>query len=235
MRTRSKLALAGLAAVVAAVLVVPAGARPAPSPYVDVQQLAAITPDGGAAVVQVIASCPERWTLVEASVTVTQPQASGSASFPLACTGSLQVFYQITVPASTGVFDLRPVHVSAAVVVKRGKTASANDAQAIQPTPIVDVAIADTAHVVEGGATVDVTVACSAETTGVESRLVISRSQDVDFGTYTPFCDGAPHTHTVFVPTPLAPGPVQVLTFAQVDFTGQLFYGIDSGTIDLVG
>jgi hypothetical protein len=43
--------------------------------------------------------------------------------------------------------------------------------------------------------------------------------------------DGTPHTHTVFVPTPLTPGPVQVLTFAQVTFAGQLFYGIDSGTI----
>lgn len=233
MRSRSKLAVGVLAALLAAISAAPSGARPATSPYVDVQHLAAVTPDGGAAVVQVIASCPERWALVDASVTVTQPQASGSASFPLTCTGSLQVFYQVTVPASVGVFDLAPVQVSASVVVKRGQTTSVQDAETIQPSPIVHVAIADTARLVEGGATVEVSVACSAQTTGVESRLVISRGQIVDFGTYTPFCDGTPHTHTVFVSTPLTPGQVQVLTFAQVTFAGQLFYGIDSGTIAL--
>ncbi|HSK14567.1 MAG TPA: hypothetical protein VK915_00205 [Gaiellaceae bacterium] len=226
--------LLALAVLLAAVLAAPVEARPASSPSVDIQHLAAIAPDGGAAVVQVIASCPERWTVLEASVSVTQPQASGRASFSLVCTGSLQVFSAVTVPASAGVFDLGPVHVSASVVVKRGKTASAHDARTIQPMPIVVVAVADTARLVDGGATMDLTVACSPQTTGVESRLVISRGRVVDVGTYTPFCDGTPHTHTVFVPTALTPGPVQVLTFAQVEFAGQLFYGIDDGTIELV-
>jgi hypothetical protein len=233
MTSRTALVL-GCAAALLALAAAPAGARPAPIPVVDVQPFAAIAPDGRSAAVQVIASCPERWTLVEAVVSVSQPQASGQASFPLACAGYLQVF-NVTVPVSAGVFDLGAVEVAASVVVKRGKTASAQDAQTIQPTPIVAVDVAGTARLVEGGATIDVTVACSGETAGVESRLVISRGLVVDLGTYTPLCDGTPHAHTVFVPTTLGPGAAQVLTFAQVEFAGQLFYGIDDGTIEIVG
>ena len=233
MKGRTALTLAGAAALLA-LAAAPAGARATPTPVVDVQPFAAIAPDGRSAAVQVIASCPERWTPVEAVVSVFQPQASGQASFPLTCAGYLQVF-TVWVPVSAGVFDLGPVEVAASVVVKRGQTASAHDSQTIQPTPIVTVDIAGTARLVEGGATIDVTVACSGETSGVESRFVISRGPVVDVGTYMPLCDGTPHTHTVFVPTTLGPGAAQVLTFAQVEFAGQLFYGIDDGTIEIVG
>lgn len=233
MLNRTLLALAGAAAVLA-VFAAPVAARPATSPVVDVQPFAAVGPDGGYVWVSVIAECSERWAVVEAVVSVTQPQAAGAEPFPLTCTGSLQV-HHVRVAVDTGTFDLGPVLVRGSIVVKRGKTESAQESETIQPTPIVAVDIADPARLVPGGVEVDVSVACSPQTAGVESRLVVSRNQVVDVGTYTPFCDGAPHTLTVFVPSELGPGPAQVLTFAQVDFDGQLFYGIDDGTIAIVG
>jgi hypothetical protein len=157
MKSRSAVALAGAAALLA-LAAAPAAARPSPTPVVDVQPFAAIAPDGRSAAVQVIASCPERWTVVEAVLSVSQPQSFGQASFPLECVGFLQVF-NVTVPVSAGVFDLGSVQVGASVIVKRGKTASSQDAETIQPSPIVAVDISGTARLVEGGATIDVTVA----------------------------------------------------------------------------
>src|SRR6266540_4472311 len=112
-------ALAGLIALVGLVVAAaPVGARVTPEPTVDIQSIAGLAPDAQSVGVQVLASCPERWTVVEAVVTVSQPGASGHASFPLTCIGSPRMFF-VTVPSAAGAFQLGEAQVSATVVINR--------------------------------------------------------------------------------------------------------------------
>ena len=212
-----------------------AAARPA-APQVHVQQLALLSPDGRSMTVEVLASCAERSTVLEASVTVAQPSGSGRASFPLTCFGSLRNF-RVTVP---GTFALAPARVSATIVVKSGRTQSAQDSEAVDVQPEVVVEIADTARLESGGAavTLAVAVACPVGADGLPSRLGVTQGQAGGVGTYTPICDGARHTFDVRVTAShgaFAPGTAQALTFADVEHAGTLFSGVDDGAITVAG
>jgi hypothetical protein len=233
-------ALAAAIALLVAGAAAPAGARPSPGPTVDVQSAALLAPDGRSMSFQVIASCPERWSVVEAVVTVSQPQASGRASFPLACIGSLRVF-NVTVPAATGTFGLGEAQATASVVIKRGKTQRATDSQLLRVDPGVLVELAESARLESGGGAVviGVTVACPAGTTGLLSRVNVSQSGLVSGnGTYTPVCDGTRHTFAVRVEATngvYQAGIAQALTFADVEFGGAVFVGVDDdGALELV-
>ena len=61
---------------IAAGAAVPAQARLSPGPVVDIHSAARLVPDGSSIGVDLLASCPERWTLVEAVVAVSQPPLS---------------------------------------------------------------------------------------------------------------------------------------------------------------
>ena len=230
-RVARVLALTGVAAVLAFGAATPAGARPASAPTVDLGSAAWLAPDGGSLSFSVIASCPERWSVVRAVVSVSQPQASGQASFPLTCIGSLRVF-QVTVPADTGTFELGEAQATASVVVKRGKTQSAEDSQLLRVDPAVLVELAGSAQLESGGGavTLGLTVACPVGTTGLESRLVVSQGQAIGVGLYTPLCDGTRHSFVVRVAASQGAyhaGIAQALTFANVSFGGLSFSGID--------
>jgi hypothetical protein len=210
------------------------------APDVRVQHVAALAPDGRSMIVQVLASCPERWTVVEASVRVSQPGAFGQAAFPLTCIGSLRSFL-ITVPVASGTFQLGDAVVSAAVVVERGKTARADDSRTLPVQPLVLVELAGFARLENDNRAVviDVTVTCHPETTGLESRLVVSQGRTLGVGLYTPICDGTAHTFSVRVEPPEGvynPAFVaQALTFANTEHAGQVVYGIDDdGSLELV-
>ena len=231
--------LAAALALLVAWTAAPAGARPSTGPTVDIQSAAWLAPDGGSVSFQVIASCPERWSVVEAVVTVSQPQGSGQASFPLVCIGSLRVF-GVTVPAATGTFALGEAQARASVVIERGRTQSTQDSQLLRVDPAVLVELADSARLDSGGGavTIGVTVACPVGTTGFESRLVVSQGQTQGVGTYTPVCDGSRHTFAVRVTASKGvyqAGIAQALTFANVGFDGRGFVGIDDdGALELV-
>jgi hypothetical protein len=233
-------ALAGVVALIVAWTAAPAGARPSSEPTVDVQSVAWLAPDGGSVSFQVIASCPERWSVVQAVVAVSQPQASGQASFPLACVGSLRVF-NVTVPAASGTFRLGQAQASASVLIKRGKTQRATDSQILRVDPAVLVELAESARLESGGTAVvlGITVACPAGTTGLLSRVNVSQSGLVSGnGEYTPVCDGTRHTFLVRVEASQGAyqaGIAQALTFANIEFGGMGFVGIDSdGALELV-
>jgi hypothetical protein len=237
------LALAGAVALVTALAVAgPAGARFQEPPVVDIQTGAAgMSPDGRTIGVTVLASCPERWSVVEATVTVSQPSGSGQASFPLSCIKSMRSF-SIAVPATTGSFQLGEALVTATVVIERGKTARADDSEVLPVDPTVLVELAGSGQRVDDGRAVvlDVTVACPVGTTGRQSSLVVSQSPVIiGSGTYTPVCDGLRHTFTVRVETnsnPYQPGIAQALTFAQIEWQGEIFEGIDDdGALELSG
>ena len=234
------LAFGGVVALLATVAATPAGARFQEPPTVDIHTQAGLAPDGRSINVNVLASCPERWTVVEAVVRVSQPSGSGQASFPLTCIKDVRSFW-VSVPAAVGSFQLGSAQVTASVVIQRGKTARADDSEAVTVQPTVLVELAETARLESGGGAVvmDVTVACPAGTTGLQSSLVVSQAgQSIGSGTYVPVCDGSRHTFTVRVQASQGvyhTGIAQALTFANIEFGGEVFLGIDDdGALDIV-
>ena len=224
-------------AVLAAASVGSAGARPG-QPTVELGSAALLAPDGGSLTITVIASCPERWSVVEARVTVSQPQATGSGVFPLACIGSARPF-NVTVRSSGGRFQLGAAAATASVFVARGRTAAAQDSATVQLDPAVVVGIADTARLQAGGSslTIGVTVACAPGPSGGESYVAVSQGNIVGRGFYVPTCDGAPHTFDVTV-TPASgvftAGDARALSFANVSFGGMAFTGVADEPVQLV-
>ena len=91
------LLLVGIVALLGVVAATPAGARFQEPPTVDIHSAAGLAPDGRSINVNVLASCRKRWTVVEAVVRVSQPSGSGQASFPLTCIKSVRSFW-ISVP-----------------------------------------------------------------------------------------------------------------------------------------
>jgi hypothetical protein len=59
-----------------------AWAAPPRPPVVELGTAAGLAPDGRSMSIEVIARCPEKGTLLEAAVTVSQPQATGLGRFP---------------------------------------------------------------------------------------------------------------------------------------------------------
>jgi hypothetical protein len=216
-----------------------ADARVSPGPVVDIQSAGALAPDGGSIALQVLASCPERWTVAEAVVAVSQPQASGRASFPLTCTGSLKMF-TVTVPAAVGTFQVGDAQATASVAIERGRTMRVQDAEVVQVQPSVFVDLAGTARLDDGGGAVviDVSVACPVGAFGRDSYVNVSQGQTASGnGAYVPICDGHEHTFTVHVQASqgvFQTGSAQALTFATVEYGGTSFSGVDDSPIQIV-
>ncbi|MGH3103703.1 MAG: hypothetical protein ACRDN6_06370 [Gaiellaceae bacterium] len=216
----------------------PAEARQSPGPIVDIQSAAGLAPDGQSITVQLLASCPERWTVVEAVVAVSQPQASGQASFPLTCIGSLRPF-TVIVPSAGGTFELGEAQANASVLIKRGRTERAQDAEVVDVQPTVFVDLADTARLESGGGAVliDVTTACPVGANGQQSFVNVSQGQTSGNGSYLPMCDGRRHTFTVRVQASqgvFQAGNAQALTFANIEHGGNGFSGVDESPIQIV-
>jgi hypothetical protein len=230
-----------VAFVVAAVAVVAAGAvsvadaRPVQSPTVVLGTAAALAPDSRSVTLDVVAGCPERWTVVDARVSFAQPQASGEGSFPLTCTGSVRSF-RVVVPSNGAAFQLGEARGTARIVIQRGRTQQAEDTQTVSVQASVDVAVPATAHLQGSGSavTVDITIACPLGARGLESYVNVSQGQQVSgTGFYTPICDGQSHTISVLVPAvqgTFQPGAGDALTFAVVDAGGQASFGVAENT-----
>jgi hypothetical protein len=218
-----------------------AGAVPAEAgqrqPFLDIHSAARLAPDGRTVTVDLLWSCPLRWTVVEAAVTVSQPQASGRASFSLTCVDQV-LPVTVTVPVSSGTFELGDAQVNASVLIKRGRTELIQDAQVVDVQPTVLANLAGTARLESGGAVViDVTVACPAGATGLSSSYVnVSQGQASGSGNYTPVCDGFPHTFTVRAQAfrgTFQAGSARALTFADVEHDGIAFSGIDEREVQI--
>ena len=236
------LTAAGVSALVLAGGVLPAEAGPRfPDRLeVHVQPGAGLNPDGQSINVSVLARCPERWTVQQALVTVSQPQASGSASFPLTCTGSFGLAFGVTVPTTSGEFQLGPAKVTAVVTINRGRTEQVQDTETLNVDPVIVVDFGDRmARLRDGGqaAAVDVTVACPRQTTGQASRIFIFQGQVSGVGGFVPICDGQRHLFTVAVDASgglYQPGNALVAPFVEVEHEGQLFAFIANDPIELV-
>jgi hypothetical protein len=131
---RSALAAALVGIVGALLLALPADAAARPKASVAVADTAAIAPDGSAVIIEVTASCARRWTVLEAFVTVSQPQVSGMGGIPLSCTGRVQTF-AVTVPALDAAFTPGDAQASAFILIeRRGRTQQAQDTAVVTLT-----------------------------------------------------------------------------------------------------
>jgi hypothetical protein len=206
---------------------------------VELSSAAGLAPDGRSVSVNLLARCPEGWTVLQALVTVSQAEASGEGSFPLTCTGQWQAF-AVRVQSTGASFRLGEAQASAFVLIKRGRTQETRDSQVVRVDPTVSVDLADTALLQGGGDAVliDVTVACPVGATGQDSSyLVVSQGPAGGRGLYVPICDGQPHTFMLRVQTSQAlfqPGTAEALTFADVEAGGNSFTGVDQSPIEIV-
>jgi hypothetical protein len=217
---------------------IPASAAPSGNPTVDLGASAGLAYDGKSISIDVIASCPDKWRPVQATVTVTQPQATGQGQIPLfSCNGSARPF-RVTVKSTGGVFKLGAAQATAVVVVERGKTARAQDSAAIQLEPTVEVRLPGAVGLLGGGSALDVGVstACPPGASGAQSRVTISQGTAVGSGTFTPVCDGTQHGIGLVVTA--SQGTFQVgladgIAEAFVQEGGDTFSGVDQGAIEI--
>jgi hypothetical protein len=135
--------------------------------------------------------------MVEAVVAVSQPQASGVASFPLTCIGSLRLF-SVAVQPTGGAFELGEAQVTASVAIQRGADRAHAGLAAGRSAAAVFVELPNTARLESGGGAVliDVTVACPLGAIGQQSYVNVAQGQtSVGNGKYVPVCDGQQHVH----------------------------------------
>jgi hypothetical protein len=176
--------------------------------------------------------------VLEASVSVTQGQASGEASFPLTCTGANMPF-RVTVQSSGAPFQLGEAQATTSVVIQRGRTRQAQDSETVRVVPTMVVDLDDTAVLQGGGqaVSIEVTAACSAGAAGGQSYVTITQSPVSGTGTFVPTCDGQPHTFDVTVPASdglFQTGTAQGRAFVAAQQGGDLFFGEDNHPVEIV-
>ena len=114
-----------------------AGTSPAqasPGPTVELASVAILAPDGQSVTIDVTASCPKKWAVLEALITVSQPQTFGQAGISLTCTGRPQLV-PVTVRSLDAAFQPGSAQASGFVLIeRRGQTQQAQDSQVVLVT-----------------------------------------------------------------------------------------------------
>jgi hypothetical protein len=139
MRQHRRMALLGAlvvgVVVLSSAIIAPAGAAPKPKVTVEIAATATLAEGGQAVIVEVTASCHAQWEVLEALVTVSQPQASGQGFLPLTCTGRDHTF-SVTVRSFGAAFEPGEAQASAFVLIERhGRTQQAQDSAVLQILP----------------------------------------------------------------------------------------------------
>jgi len=199
---------------------------------------ALLAPDGRSMTFDLSTVCDPQWTIVEASVSVTQAQASGTGSFTPTC-GRIPYVVRATVPATTGTFQTGSANATAVLVVQQGKAKEAQDSASLRVRPDVSVVLADRAVLEGDGAVrIDVTVTCPVSAVGQGGDVRIYDGVVAGTGTFGPTpCDALPHTVSVRVASsegPFRVGSAEALASASVSEGGDVFPGADLRTIQLV-
>lgn len=233
-----RLTLAGLVGLLVAGGAQGASAHRTPLSVEIVSEQASLAPDGSSMTFYISTVCDRTWTIVEASASATQPQASGTGSFTPTC-GRIPYNVQVTVPATSGTFETGPADVTVRLVVQQGPTKRAQDSATLRVRPNVSVLLAD--HGVlegDGAVRIDVTVTCPRSAVGQGGYVQIYDGQVVGTGTFGPTpCDTLPHTVSVRVASSEGSfriGSAQALASASITEGGDVFSGGDFITIQIV-
>ncbi len=199
---------------------------------------ALLAPDGRTMTFDLSTVCDPQWTIVEASVSVTQPQVTGTGSFTPNC-GRIPYVVRATVPATSGTFHTGSAEATAVLIVKEGRTKQARDSASLRVRPDVSVVLADEAVLEGDGAVrVDVTVTCPMSAVGQGGQVRIYDGAVVGTGTFGPTpCDTLPHTVSVRVASSegsFHTGSAEALASASITEGGDFFPGSDLRTIQIV-
>jgi hypothetical protein len=202
-----------------------------------VSEQSTVSPDGRSMTFDLSTTCDRTWTVVEATVNVTQANASGTGSFVPNC-GRIPYVVPVTVPVLQGVFQTGPTQASAILVVQQGPTKQAQDSASLRARPSVSVLLADRAVLEGDGAVrIDVTVTCPMSAAGQGGQVRIYDGQILGTGTFGPTpCDALPHTVSVRVASPggsFQLGSAEAEAFASVVEGGDVFPGGDLRTIQI--
>ena len=197
-----------------------------------------VAPDGGSMTFDLSTVCDRTWTIVEASVSVTQPQASGTGSFTPNC-GRIPYVVRATVPATSGTFQTGTAEATAVLVVQQGPTKRAQDSATVRVRPDVSVVLADQAVLEGDGAVrIDVTVTCPMSAVGQGGGVRIYDGRIVGTGSFGPTpCDTLPHTVSVRVASSegsFQVGSAEALASASITEGGDVISGSDLKTIQIV-
>jgi hypothetical protein len=204
-----------------------------------VSDQSSLAPDGRSMTFYLETVCDRGWTIVEASVTVTQPQASGTGPFTPTC-GRIPYNVQVTVPATSGTFQTGPTEATAVLVVQQGRTKRAQDSGTLRARPSVSADLADHAVLQSDGAVViDVTVTCPMSAVAQGGEVRVYDGVVAGGGTFGPTpCDALPHTLSVrVVPDQggsFRVGSAEALSSTAVVEGGDFFPGGDFRTIQIV-
>jgi hypothetical protein len=197
---------------------------------------ASLAPDGQSMSFDISTVCDRKWNVVEARVSVTQPQASGEGPFTPSCTRLPQVV-RVTVPALSGAFETGQAQASVLLVVQQGKTKEARDSAPIRVRPSVSVLLADEAVLDGADVLIDVTVTCPVTSNGRGGQVRVYDGQAVGTGTIPPTpCDRVPHTTRVrVVPSEgsFKAGSAEAEAFVSIEEGGDFFPGADLRTIQI--
>jgi len=201
---------------------------------------ASLAPDGRSISLNSLTQCDSKATILDAHVSVTQPQASsGVASFTPRC-ARIPYVVAVTVPSLDGSFQTGEAQVSAVLLVREGRTEEVRDSALVRVRPSVSVRLADEAVLDGGGEAVriDVTVTCPVASNAQGGLVSIYQGQVVGRGSFGPTaCDGLPHTLSVRVDASgglFQVGSAEAEAFTAVEEGGDFFPGGDLLTIRIV-
>ena len=230
--------LAGLVGLLVAGGTQTAGAHRTTLSVEILSEQATVSPDGRSLSFDIETRCDRKWTIVEARVGATQPQASGTGSFTPAC-NRLPTVVGVTVPVTSGVFQTGSANVTATLAVGQGPGKRAQDSASVRARPSVSVILADRATLQGDGAVrIDVTVRCPMSAVGQGGEVRIYDGHVAGTATFGPTpCDTLPHTFSVRVAStqgPFAVGSAEATAFASVVEGGDVFPSSDLRTIQIV-
>lgn len=233
-----RLVLAGLVGVLVVGLAPPALAHRTQLEVEIISDQSSITPDGRSMRFHITTKCDPKWTIVEATVSVTQAQASGQGPFTPSC-GRITYGVTVTVPVVTGTFQTGPAQAHVVLVVGQGPNKRAEDSGSLRVRPSVSAFLDDTATLQgDGSLVIDVTVTCPMSAVGRGGQVRIYDGQIVGTGTFGPTpCDALPHTVSVSVGSPdgsFQVGSAEASAWASIEEGGDFFSSFDLRTIQVV-
>ncbi|HEX6326167.1 MAG TPA: hypothetical protein VFZ72_06325 [Jiangellaceae bacterium] len=206
-------------------------------PMVEVGSPAGLAPNARSVSVELTVLCPENRTVEQAGVSVVQPQASGRVALPVLCDGRAR-FVTVDVPSDGGEFITGSAHVSAVLAVRQGRAKEVRDSAQVSVEPLVKVTVASEARLDGGGEAVlvDVTAACPASSAGQLSDVSVFKYPANGTGTFTPTCDGRPHTVTVTVPAAngsFGVGSGFASSTVRIQEDGVAYSGVDFHSVEI--
>jgi hypothetical protein len=238
MRSIGRIVLMGLVALQAGGVTEVAQAHRTTLSVEVISEQSTVSPDGRSMSFHLETVCDRRWTVVEARVSVTQEDASGSGSFTPIC-GRIPYVVGVTVPVTQGIFRTGPAQATAVLVVGQGSTRRAQDSGAMRARPSVSVILADQASLQgDGSARIDVTVTCPMSAVGQGGQVRIYDGRIVGTGIFEPTpCDALPHALSVRVSSnqgSFRVGSAEAEAFASVEEGGDPFPSSDLRTIQII-